>query len=679
MKRLILVVFLLAALPAFSQQSRLNALGHLDQPVFKPRSINALHSSRRPMNAQNIIFSENFDSGIPSSWTVSDNAGTGAVWTEVNNYYGSTLNGTPFAMADSDGAGSVDMDTSLESPTIDLSSVSVDVFLRFEHYFKYYSGGGNEQGDVDVFDGTNWITVYSVNTDTGNWGAPDIQLINITPYANANFKVRFHYYNANYDWYWAVDNVEIISANDDLAMVWGIPGVSWPDSHTSFSCIVQNTGTNVINNFDVNVTVVDASSTTVHTENISVTGANLTAGSFYKINFNNPWTPTSTGTYTLSYTLSFPTDNDPSNNTYSRNLEVIRPTYQDNVVHSFVTYDDDSSGDQNYFGHFDMTTGDFTVRDSIQGMFGDYLMAGDYIKPDSIIMVVDNSNTTYVVGNNGNVYEYGFIPFLSEVVTGLGFNTGQPYVYASTTDSLLHVTPFLDYTAVGRFNLPNPAIIGMAFDGTHLYALDVTTDSLYTVDPTSANLSGIGHVGYNLYYVQDIGMDYESGTLYGTLFDITNSPNYVSGLFVFDVTTGQATPVGTTYSDEYTICVPIGQHQTAISENRSNYFVLYPNPAMNTLHIHVNNLPEKVVISDMSGKVVSSYTPVEKKEKIIDLNVSGLQNGIYLLTLSPTSLFLSMPEFKKCSFISSTLLLTLLLFLMSMDFLSALYISETTE
>ncbi len=635
MKRLLLIIFTMTISVALSQQSRLNALGHLDQPVFKPRNISALYSPHRPLNAQyTIYFSENFDSGIPSSWTefhYEDGMGNGGYWSGYNDWNGNTLNGTPFVMVESY---SGDTDAQLTSPVIDLAGVSGVTLLKFEHYFlSDNSNSTNEIGEVKVYDGSNWITVYSVDTTIGSWNNPNIRIIDISAYVNSNFKVRFHYYDANNDQFWAVDNVEIFQSFDDLAMVWGIPGVSWPDSHTSFSCIVQNTGTNVINDFDVTVTVEDASSNTVHSENLTVTGAAIAPGAYYKINFNNSWTPTMTGSYTLTYILSLPTDDDASNNTLTKPLDVIRPHYQDNVVHSFVAYDDDSSGDQNYFGQFDMTTGDFTVGDSIQGMFGNYLMAGDYIKSDSIIMVLDNTNTAYVVGDNGRVYEYGFIPFLTEVVTGLGFNTSQPYVYASTIDSLLQVTPFLDYTAVGRFNLTNPVIIGMAYDGTNLYALDLVTDSLYTVNPSDASLTGIGPVGYDLNYVQDIGLDYETGTLYGTLFDITNDPNYVSGLFVFDVTTGQATPVGTTYSDEYAICVPIGQNQTAISENPSNHFVLYPNPAISSLHIQVNNPPEKVIITDLSGKVVSIYSSIEKVDKVIDLNVSGLQNGIYLLTL----------------------------------------------
>ncbi len=47
------------------------------------------------------------------------------------------------------------------------------------------------------------------STSLGAWVAPDHQVIDITAHANAAMKVRFHYYDATYEYWWAVDNVEI--------------------------------------------------------------------------------------------------------------------------------------------------------------------------------------------------------------------------------------------------------------------------------------------------------------------------------------------------------------------------------------------------------------------------------------------------------------------------------------
>ncbi len=194
------------------------------------------------------IISENFDSGIPGTWTIVDGGASTDTWYGETSYGGSDLDGTPFVFVDSDNAGSVDMDEELITPTFDATSYS-SVTLDFDHYFNQY---GTEIGDVDVWDGSAWNNVYSVSTDVGAWGTPDHQTIDISAYINASMKVRFHYYNANYDWYWAVDNVVIT-------------GISSAPMAYSSSTTTQNNTSNVsissINNELIGIEIVTTGST----------------------------------------------------------------------------------------------------------------------------------------------------------------------------------------------------------------------------------------------------------------------------------------------------------------------------------------------------------------------------------------------------------------------------------
>ena len=85
------------------------------------------------------------------------------------------------------------------------------VELRFNHDFHYYSSGGNEQGDVDVRSaatGGAWVNV-------ANFSGGDISgnaVVDITAQAldQTDVEIRFHYYGASYDWWWAVDDIEIL-------------------------------------------------------------------------------------------------------------------------------------------------------------------------------------------------------------------------------------------------------------------------------------------------------------------------------------------------------------------------------------------------------------------------------------------------------------------------------------
>lgn len=158
-------------------------------------------------NAQ-VFLDENFDSGIPAGWTITDGGTSADTWFETSGgYSGSYLDDTEFAFVDSDAAGSgVDLDEILESPAVNTTGYS-NYYLEFDHYFNSYLG--DETAEVEIFDGADWQTVATFSdSDAGAWGTPDHQIIDITAYSNANLKVRFHY-TANYDYYWAIDNVKI--------------------------------------------------------------------------------------------------------------------------------------------------------------------------------------------------------------------------------------------------------------------------------------------------------------------------------------------------------------------------------------------------------------------------------------------------------------------------------------
>jgi hypothetical protein len=157
---------------------------------------------------------ESFDgTTTPAGWTVIDNASTGAVWAFDDpggrgNMTGGTGN---FAIADSDIAGTVNMDTELRTPVLDFSGLTT-VNLVFKTDFYWYSGSLSEVADVDV----------SVNGAAGPWNnvwrkqgasyrGPHTETIDISALAagQANVMVRFHYYNANWELWWQVDDVMV--------------------------------------------------------------------------------------------------------------------------------------------------------------------------------------------------------------------------------------------------------------------------------------------------------------------------------------------------------------------------------------------------------------------------------------------------------------------------------------
>ncbi len=163
------------------------------------------------------VLNESFAAGIPAGWTVVDGGSGGAAaatWTTANpgaRTFTSPIV-TPVAMVDSDAAGtSATQDEQLVTPSLDLSQAQT-VTLQFDQYFRWYSGGNSEIGDVDVrsiVTGNAWVNVFrNQGAASGN---PDHRTINITAQAagGANVQIRFHYYQATFEWWWMVDNVRV--------------------------------------------------------------------------------------------------------------------------------------------------------------------------------------------------------------------------------------------------------------------------------------------------------------------------------------------------------------------------------------------------------------------------------------------------------------------------------------
>ncbi len=170
-----------------------------------------------PSRSRTDLIDESFDSGMPGDWTIEDGGGTTDTWEVVSAYDTNTLDGTPFAFLDSDGAGQVDMDESLITPTLDVTDYT-SLTLEFDQYFYYYQ---TEIADVDVWNGSSWDNLLSMSgAAVGSWSTPDHKTIDLTSYINSELKVRFHYYNANYEWYWAVDNVEIYGEGGPVSSTW---------------------------------------------------------------------------------------------------------------------------------------------------------------------------------------------------------------------------------------------------------------------------------------------------------------------------------------------------------------------------------------------------------------------------------------------------------------------------
>ena len=164
------------------------------------------------------LMSENFDSGIPGTWTIINNGNNSVTWVDTTAAYnGYDFDGTRFAICDgyqNYGAVTITMDDYLISPVVDASAYTGGALrLEFDQAFSaYYTDG--DSAKVDVYDGTEWVNIYESWTTDGNlsWNSNGVhKAYDVTQYANANFQVRFHYIDGpvNRGYFFAIDNFRL--------------------------------------------------------------------------------------------------------------------------------------------------------------------------------------------------------------------------------------------------------------------------------------------------------------------------------------------------------------------------------------------------------------------------------------------------------------------------------------
>lgn len=150
------------------------------------------------------IWEEDWRAKYLHEWEIVDGNGDGATWT-VDNPGGrsSSLMDSRFMIADSDHYGTVDMDEELISETIDVTGYT-GVFLRFASNFVVWS---EEICDVDVKrNGGDWETMLTISGDSQE----AIIDVDLAQDDLTSLQLRFHYYNANYEYYWMIDNIQVM-------------------------------------------------------------------------------------------------------------------------------------------------------------------------------------------------------------------------------------------------------------------------------------------------------------------------------------------------------------------------------------------------------------------------------------------------------------------------------------
>lgn len=281
-------------------------------------------------SSQNFHVQEDFNAtALPTGW--SNNLVTGtAGWSfgidgSTTNAGNNNLDGTPMAYFDDDNLGSSATNNRTDLVTPSFNNVaSASTTLEFDYNFREYAGPADSL-IVSVFDGLNWVDVFSRATnDCGNYlGACANNFpratIDISAYANANCQVRFTYFDGN-DWCWyaSIDNVVVSSPYPNDV---GVTAILDPISSCGLSSAqpvqvqIKNFGSTAASNFSV---VIDTNGTVAHTETITAT---IPAGDSLLYSFTGTLNMQRTAFYNLSAYTNLVSDSSRVNDSTIKVVE----------------------------------------------------------------------------------------------------------------------------------------------------------------------------------------------------------------------------------------------------------------------------------------------------------------------------------------------------------------------
>jgi len=160
-----------------------------------------------------VAYEANFTDGLPTGWSIVDNYSQNGPntwnWQDYGDRGSAELAdwNEPFMIVDSDYARFTDMDEELVTASLDCTNLS-GVTLRFRHYFK---SNNDEKAEVDVrLNGQTWQNIAHFEGATTE-GIVELPLSDYGIDGEPNVQIRWHYFDAYFDWWWAVDDVQILA------------------------------------------------------------------------------------------------------------------------------------------------------------------------------------------------------------------------------------------------------------------------------------------------------------------------------------------------------------------------------------------------------------------------------------------------------------------------------------
>ncbi|MEM1326626.1 MAG: T9SS type A sorting domain-containing protein [Bacteroidota bacterium] len=582
--------------------------------------------------AQNILFEEDFNGGLPADWsaiTIAGNGSPSADWTWTN--FGpmgdfnlpplqSTTSTNGWVLFDSDlNCSQGTQDAWLVSPQLSAAD-NPDVFLTFQTLYQSF----NDRPTVEVStDSVNWTSlVVFPGIEANEFGGGTIdnnpQIINLDLSElvgnESTYWIAFRFFSdesvsnggdlVGCGYSWQIDDVQILD------------GDNRPDTDLS----IDNSFYAVAPN--------------------AFTPASQVEGIFFLADIINEGAQDQ-----MDATLTVQVE-DVQTSTVVFSEQVPVPFVGvDSVLENVVLEDGFAPDDSEtiYEGSYNITT---STADEAPGnnrrnfLFGisDTIYSKWFETPDILIRPADDNSYAY-----GNCYYIrNGEDFFGRYVT---------FAVANAAELIGETVNILTYQWQGDDNddgFATPDEYGNAPLAFNTYTFDGTEGDFITV-PMSIDEIGIPLENNSYYFTviqyestSDLSMDLFASTEYDysamyirSLFD--GSPRYASMLDIGN--TGDYSIVGFGFDVVPVVDISISPEADLVSSTRlqlsaDNLIDIYPNPAKNWLTVDLSLTQAQDVdvdILNMQGQRMTTYRYKKLKQDQLNLNISALSDGLYLL------------------------------------------------
>lgn len=409
----------------------------------------------------------------------------------------------------------------LISPPINTAGATL-LSLSFRHFFDDYGAGINYKIQSSA-DGTNWTDeAWGGASGAGNIG-PELVKTTIANNLGGTTYIAWvldgnHFQFDN----WYMDNVSITFplAHDVATSSIDMSAVNNPDVILP-KATVSNVGLNT-ETFPVTMTIGTYTSTQTVTD--------LAPGASVQVTFD-PWNPP-LGVYTVDVCTQLAGDLDPTNDcqTMNTSIEELTQFFAYNAITDQVGY---------FYREYPGTW--VTLAPSTSAQF---IGAGTWANGVWY-------GSEYYDGTTGGGWwtldpVTGAMTKLADLGIGFAGITYNPFTgimygvnWNGTTSDLYTIIPATGaYTLLGSI-ATGELMINLANDGSgFLYALGISTDHLFKINPDLLTITDIGATGQALNYAQDMEYDFASGIMYAAAYTSAGA------LYTVDLSTGWMTLVG---------------------------------------------------------------------------------------------------------------------------------------